>query len=60
LRSVAYAENDVFTAIGFRARAQDGCLYIARFHFYQRFVHLRPSSTEPTATSVAGTANLNN
>src|SRR5262249_21256644 len=28
---VAYAENDVFSAVWFGARAQDRCLYVARF-----------------------------
>src|SRR5215470_16653164 len=31
LLGVAYAENDVFSAVWFGARAQDGCLYVARF-----------------------------
>src|SRR5215831_5612946 len=31
LLGVAYAENDVFSAVGFGARAQDGCLYVGRF-----------------------------
>src|SRR5437868_13737102 len=31
LLGVAYAENDVLSAVWFWARAQDGCLYVARF-----------------------------
>ena len=31
LPSVSYAENDVFSAVWFGARAQDRCLYVARF-----------------------------
>src|SRR5262249_54160742 len=31
LLGVADAENDVFSAVWFGARAQDGCLYVARF-----------------------------